>query len=363
MSDCFENIISLSQTTCPCFDEGKPEDYNVSTSGVVLDQLEGFNLAVFGSADDCARGNLWERLAKNRLDAIADLKSDLLGCIGQNYKSRYDIFAGQLGDAAFKTVQNLSNNFAGIKIFPAQMRGGIIKLKRFGIIVNASVNVTVDVYKLNGNPETGDSTLIASYTTPTPVTANTLTWLAISGGLELPMWSYNGRIDYFVVLRLDGTFQPVDNRRDCNCGGIERPWLTWIDFKGVKGDDATDLKTFTQTNSINGLVLDVELKCKTAELICSDERPLDFENDPFAKYLAYAVRFKTGAKGYKDVYTTDQINRQSLMNRDEIIAWAKEWDKLYGDCVSYLCSIINIDRNDCLVCRDTTQFGKLEIKV
>src|SRR6185436_12115105 len=118
-----------------------------------------------------------------------------------------------------------------------------------------------------------------------------------------------------------------------------------------------------ETTSINGMVLDVELKCKTAELICSDERPLDFENDSYAQYLAYAVRFKAGAKGYKDVYSTDQINRQSMMNRDEIIAWAKEWDRGYADCIAYLCSIINLDRNDCLVCRDTANFGKMGIKV
>lgn len=356
--ECLEKIVGLSQTTCDCFDEGKPEDFNESTSGEFIDELDGFNLKIASGADDCARGGLWDRLEKARDGAIVDTKKDLLSCIGKEYKSKYDLFSGQLGDTAFKDYQNLTQSFAGIKIFPNQLKGGVFILKRLGILVNNSVVVTVDVYKRNGNPEIGDSTLVASYTTPGAVTGGVLTWNALSTPLELPMWSYNGRIDYYIVLRLDGTFQPVDNRRDCGCGGVERPYLTWIDFRGVRGNDATNLNSFNETTSINGLVLDAEMKCKTAEIICNSERPLDFENDTFAQQIANAVRFRAAVRMYNDILSSDQINRYTMLSREELMSWVKFWDSSYGQCIEYLCSIASIDANGCLECRDQTKFTK-----
>lgn len=364
MSDCLDKIIGLSETTCPCFDEGKPEDANESASGIWLDQLDGFNLKVADSASDCGKGSLWERMERAVRDAKLETKKDILGCIGATYKPRYEIFSGQIGQPDFKSALNLTTDYAGVKVAPAQLRGAYVYLKRIGIIVNASVPVTVEVYSTEGYSETQNGKLVASYTTPGNVVANQLTWLSLTSVLELPMFSYNCRLDYYVLLKLDGTFQPVDNKIDCGCGGVQRPWLSWLNVSGTKGSDVNNIRSFTNTDKIfNGVILDLEVKCKTEELICNSERPLDFVNDAYAKYLAYAVRFRAAAKLYSDLLSTDNIDRQTMMNRDEMKIWMNEWQKNYLACINYLCSLINVGNNDCLVCKDLVGFKKTGIKI
>lgn len=355
MLDCLENIIGLSQTECSCFDEGKPANANKSESGVFLDQLQGFNLKIASGADDCAKGGIWDRMALAVENAKAEMIKDLLGGIGQNYKPRHEIFSGQLGDVAYKNVQTLTTTYAGIKLYPAQLRGGVIVLKRIGILINASTNVTVKVYK----SENGVGKLINTYTTAVPVTPNALTWLQLSTPLELPMYSNFCRVDYFVLLTLDNTtFKPWDNKIDCGCGGVTRPFLKWLNLTGTKGNDPTNFNSFNNTTYLNGLTLDVEVKCKTASIICSEDRPLDFENDSFSQYLAYAVRFRAAEMLYRDILASDQINRFTLMNREEFEKQIIEWNNNYRACISYLVDIINIGNNDCLVCRDNNGFIK-----
>lgn len=355
---CLDNIIGLSETECECFDP-KPAGYNTSASGIWLDQLEGFNLKVAAGADDCASGGLWERMDRAVRNAKVDLRKDLLGCIGKEYKPRAEFFKGQLGEATFKNPLTLPNSYAGIKVSPFQIKGGVIVLKRIGILINAAVPVTVKVFSTeNGGTE------IASYTTPVAVTANQLTWLSITPNpLELPMWNYSHRVDYYVLLILNNAvFKPNNNKKDCGCGGVQRPYLNWLDFAGTTGNDVTNLSTFQTTKEINGLVLDVEVKCQVSDLICDNERPLDFENDSFAQYLAYAVRFKAAERLYRELISTDQINRYSMMGGELHNTLIGSWGAAYLDCVQYLCSIINVDNNDCLVCRDSRTIYKGKIK-
>lgn len=357
--ECLDNIIGLSETTCPCFDDNKPDDANESESGIFLDQLDGFNLKVIQSGDDCGKGGMWDRMTQAVRNAKVDTRKDLLGCIGQNYKPIHPIFSGQIGEADFKDPLTLSEQYAGVKIYASQLRGAYIYLKRIGIVVDTAVPVTVEVYstKFGG-------TLVNSYTTPGPVTANVLTWLSLSTILELPMFSYTSRMDYYVLLKLDGTYKPLDNRRDCGCGGVQRPYLVWVDVQGERGTNVADIRSFNNTGRIyNGIVVDLEVKCKTAELICNSERPLDFDNDMFAQYLAYAIRFKAAVKLYSDVLSTTEINRESMMNRDEITAMRNQWITDYQACINYLCTIIPISTNDCLECRDTVGFKTTGIRI
>lgn len=358
---CLENIIGLSETTCPCFDDNKPEDANESASGVFLDQLDGFNLSYLQSGDDCGKGGLWDRMTQAVRNAKVDMRKDLLGCIGASYKPVHPIFSGQIGEGDYKDILNLNTGYSGIKIYCSQLRGAFMYLKRIGIVVDTAVPVTVEVYSTRNG-----GTLINSYTTPSAVNANVLTWLSLSTVLELPMFSSYCRLDYYILLKLDGTYKPAENRRDCGCGGVERPYLTWVDVQGAKGTDVTNLLngSLNLTGKIfNGVVVDVEIKCKTAELICNSERPLDFENDSFSQYLAYAVRFKAAVKLYTDLLMTTEINRESMLNKDEITALRNEWAGNYQACIQYLCSIMPIENNDCLVCKDVNGFAKRGIKV
>jgi hypothetical protein len=216
------------------------------------------------------------------------------------------------------------------------------------VIVNASVPVTVKVY----SNENGGTLVYTS--TPINAVANTLTWATLTTPLELPMWSYNvSRIQYYVMFVMDGTFQPKSNLKDCGCGSVKRPWLRWVDFAGAKGTDTTSIDNFTETKELNGMILDVEIKCNQSDIICNSETPMDFTNDVRMMNMAYAIRFRAAALLYEEILNTGNINRYTLLNRDYMFNKIKEWNGEFINWVNYNCEHITLDVNDCFTCKDT----------
>lgn len=350
---CFENIIGLSRTECECQDP-KPEGYNESKSGLYLDELEGFNLNVAEGADDCSRGSLWDRMNRAVSNAKEDFITNLLGCINTQYKPRAENFSGQIGAAEFQNVLNLNQPYVGMKIQPYQLKGGVITLKRVGVIINQSKIVTIKIIKSVNKV----GTEIGSFTSPMPVVANQITWISLSPVLELPMWSYGGRVDYYIQLVVDG-FQPVDNKRDCGCGGVQRPYLPWFNFQGATGSDLSNLNTFNETGiRINGVVADLSVKCRTTDIICSEEMPLDFQDSGMAREIAAAIRFKAASKLYYELISSNEINRYTLINNEMNQALADKWEATYQQWIQYFCENLNVGTNDCLVCKDNKQIVK-----
>jgi len=346
---CLDKIIGLSQTTCPCFDNGKPVNYNESKSGVFLDELDGFNIELAGAADDCARDGIWERMERAVRNAKYDYRNNLMGCLGLNYKPKIQPLNVQLGDTKFQGSHNYNTSYAGVKLIPAQIKGGIFVLKRVGIMVNATTPVTIKIYSNINN-----STLLYQ-STPIPAVADTFQWVAFATPLELPMFSYNKNVNYFIVYDLNGTYQPKNNLKDCGCGGVQKPYLQWMDYNGVSGNDINNPENFSVTSATaNGIVVDLQIKCKTTDLICSEEYPLDYDDDGYAINLAYAIRFRAGARLYEELLNTTVINRHKLLNREYVSNKIIEWNEEYMKWINYLCANTEMSNNDCMVCRENT---------
>lgn len=355
--NCLDNIIGLSRTECEC--QNPPSGYNESESGLFLDELEGFNLNVASGADDCNRGGLWDRMNKAVENAKTDFITNILGCIETQFKPRATIYSGQLAEAGFRGVINTSESYAGIKLIPNQWKGGMITLRRVGVLINQSVPVTIKIMR-RVDSQTEE---VATYVSPAPVVAGQLTWVALESGLELPMWSYSGKIEYFVLLQLTG-FKPYENKRDCGCGNVKRPYLSWLNFNGTRGSNIDNLNSFSDNgNVMNGMILDVLVKCKTSEIICSSEMPLDFQDSGMAREMAAAIRFKAASKLYFEIASSSEINRYTVMEKDKLEEMAVAWEANYQKWIQYFCENINVSTNDCLVCKDNNQMIKGKILV
>lgn len=355
--ECFNEIIGLSQTECECLTDLLPDDsteptYNVSRSGIYLDKLEGFNINIAGGADDCAKGNIWERMADAVETAKADFTRNMLGCVAQNYQPRLKNFSWQLGQSTFSgSLNSIVGSHVGMRISPLQLKGGFIYIKRIGVLINQSAPVTLQVWSdLNGG-----TMLFENSSTPLNAVANTLTWASLSDPLELPMWDSSGHlIRYYVFILMNGTFKPKSNKKDCGCNGSRRPYDKWLDIIGVSGSDTSNLLGFkTDGTYLNGITLDVDVKCKSTEVICSSEFPLDFEQDGNAMNLAVAIQLKAGAILYKEIYNSDNINRFTMMSREQIKENYEAWDSQYQAAIIKLCEDINIEANDCMICKIT----------
>lgn len=355
---CLDNIIGISQSECTCNTDGRPDDYNVSKSGVYLDRLEGFNFNFATGSDDCNNGELWERMQTAIEDAKISYRNDLLGCVARFYKPRFNTFTGQLGQSTFKSSLTLGTQYAGIRLAPQFVKGGFINVKKIGVIINQNAAVTVQIWRDNGDSQ--EAELVFNSSPPINATADLITWAEGTAGAplaELPMWSESGTyLRYYVVMLLNGSFKPKNNKKDCGCGGNNtKPYLKWMDFHGVYGDDIYNPSTFKQSNDsvVNGIALQVEVKCKVSEIICSDQYPLDYENDGNALNMAYAIRFRAAVLLYSQLLSSDNINRFTMANREDILKWVQQWDTAYKAYIEDTCKNTNrLYENDCLVCRD-----------
>lgn len=353
--ECLENIIGLSKTECECLTDLIPSDLTTdditkTNSGIYLDRLPGFNINVASGGEDCASGGIWQIMYDAREEAIADYKEALLSCVNMTYKPRANNFAGYIGQTTFSGSSNHSMAYFGQKVKPFQIKGAYMTVKRVGIIINQSTNVTLQVYS---NKNT--STLIFNSSPQVPVLANQLTWANLTTPLELPLWDDNmSDLTYYFVLVGNG-FTAKANKKDCGCGKKQfDPATNWMTFEGVQFNDANDPDNHSSTNSLNGIVLDVEVKCKASEIICSSQYPLDFENDAVAMGKAKAIRFRAAAIVYEKLLSTDNINRFSLMKREESIQYVGEWNNKFNEWVQYECAnTTNLTNNNCLVCRET----------
>lgn len=355
---CLDNAIKLSRTECECFDTDKPEDFSEGQSEVYLDELPGLSLEQIKSNEGCEQGGLWDMLSKARASAQLQLKTDLLTLINENYKSRNENYNGLIGQSGFSGTLNFSAAYAGVMYSFANIVGGYINVKRIGLAINQTTPVTIQVYDNDQNK----TSPLAQYTfTPT---ANTLSYATIVGGLKLPMWSENGvQLKYYFVYSTAGGFLPKDNKADCGCGGksSQVSWKNWLSATGIRGS-STDVDSFSTIDKhLNGLILDVSLTCEISRLICSDEYPLDFDNDPKAMQIAYATRFKAGEILISNILASNEINRYTMLNREELYGKRNSYAKSYNDLLEYLIGVIEVKNTDCLICRNSSVFqrGKL----
>lgn len=354
-STCLQLIIGLSQTECDCLTDQLPSEnfnYKESKSGLYLDELDGFNINKIAGAADCAKGGIWEIMDRARNTAIQDYYTNLLGCIGASYKPRITSFQSQLGEATFKkTLTNSFGDYAGMRISPAQIKGAYIILNKIGVIINEVANVVLKVF----SNENGGTLILTS--APIITQANAITWGTLTDPLELPMWSINNEfIRYYIVMEMNGTFKPKDNKKDCGCSSKSKPYDKWIALDGVDGSDTENMNSFRVNSTyLNGIIAQVEVKCDTKEVVCSDVYPPDYENDPNMINAAVAIRFRAAARCYEELLSSELINRTTMMNREEIRRYIDLWNTEFQNWIKYLCENFNPEVNECLICRTTNR--------
>lgn len=358
--ECLDDIIGLSETTCDCFETGKPADFNTSKSNLFLDQLEGLNLNLAKSIEDCEEGSLWDLLAKARRNAIKAFKADVLGQLLTNYKQKREPFHGVIGSQKFTKNLSLTTSYAASRVYCANIIGGIMSIKRIGLVFSSDQNFNIDVYdNLSDSP-------IATYAVH--ANANTLTWFDLPSALNLPMNSDadSENPQYYFIYSPSASFQPKDNKAGCGCGGAYRyyfntthpsfrsyekdRWSEYIMLAGATGNDISDRENWATTEQLNGLILDVDFKCKVQDLICNEN--LDFESNGLALAMANAIRYKAGALLIDSILASSQINIYTMTDRERLMGKKNSYTKEYQDRISWLGDQINIKANDCLACKD-----------
>ena len=356
---CYDTIIGLSRNDCPCINEAPPEDYNTSDSGLYMDELEP--LTSLQGFETCEAGSVWDILSQARDMGVSTFKADSNSLLLNYYEPRRQYFKGQIGEAKATQSLSTSDTYAGIRIRCNPIRDGVLRINKIGTLFSSAGTIEVKVYNsLN--------TLIATRTVNKAATGFTVNELATP--IELPLSvDYDDNHEYYIVYTHSGGAPAKLNKINCGCGGfspwfdIARPmwssrqysggsaWANWIMVSGWTGDtlDFTDTPGAT-SNYLNGLFLDVDLGCDIGQVICKSN--LDYTYDPLALTIAHSIRYISCYHVGQKLLSTVELNRQNIINREEIKARMKEWQEQYFQGLNYIAQNAKIDQNDCLVCRN-----------
>jgi hypothetical protein len=205
--------------------------------------------------------------------------------------------------------------------------------------------------------------------------ADTLTYNAITE-IELPLHSdFIDYLEYYFIYTLTG--QPRNNDLSCNCGAFrpqydlqvpyytkkkpkEYGWANYVMVGGVETDSLDFMNDeLSPTMDMNGLIFHMEFRCKIGETLCKDS--LDFVGDPIAGAIAHAILYKAGFLLADMLISTNEINRQTMMNHEALLEYQKEWFEKYNEMIEYIVSNVDVSVSDCFICRDHYQIHRAGI--
>lgn len=364
--ECLDNIIGLSETTCECF-PNKPADE--SKSGLWLDQLEGLDLKVVDSINDCEEGELWDIMEKSRTNAIKTFRDDLMIGLNTKYKKKRHPFNGVIGSEKVTKTLDLNTDYAALRVWCANIISGVMSVKRIGLFFNQDVTFNISVF--DGIHDEA----IATYSVTAQ--ANKLSWYNLAAPLNLDMTyeAYNENPNYYFMYEVNG-FRPKDVRAGCGCSGsvykyywnTKNPiyksyekdrWSEYVMLTGTQGNDLSDRENWATHQYMNGIILDAEFKCKVSDLICKQE--LDFEYNELARTMAYAVRYKAGEILIDKILASPHPNVYTMTDRERLMGKKNTYVKNYIERLNYLIENINWKANDCLTCNDFDDILKVGI--
>jgi len=355
---CYDKIVGLSAADCECIAQDRPEDYNVSKSGLFLDELSPIS-SLIGPAE-CDK-TVWD-LAQNAVDsAVTQFVADSNALLGQKYRLKRKAVSKQvLGEIKHKDTVSPGKNYAVVTVDCSPVRGGAMRLRNLGGVFSQVGPVSVDLYdNVSGYLSTHEITTVANKHTEVAV------------NLDLPLYSkYVENVQYYLVYQFDENNPPKDNRLNCGCGGWtpsyntnapyyrnvgghkRAPWADYVMVGGRQINSVSELEdeVTVMSNRMYGLTLELDFSCKVDEVLCEDA--LDFSGNPLALSMALAIQYSAAVKLSDSVLRSGVLSRENMVNRDEWEEAALTWQAKYNEHVNYIVSEVDHTANDCLACKE-----------
>jgi len=365
MYECYNNIIGFTQEDCDCIATDRPEDYNVSTSGLYLDGLAPIS-GLIGLAR-CEK-SMWDILEQARADAIKEFVVNSNTLLANRFILKRSIVNRQvLGEVKEKEVYNNTKNYAVVRVVCAPIRGGVWTIKGLGGVFTGTETIPVTIYNNLGAVVSG----------PHNITATNGVHSHIPLDIELPLYSkYLQPLEYYFVYAFDALSLPKDTELNCGCGNWvpnfnmnspyyndinarkSAPWANYVMLGGVEINSLTELEDMpsTMTNNMFGLTIEGNFNCKVGEVLCEDA--LDFKGNPLALGMALAIRYLTGVKVAKRIIDSGLLTRENMLDREEWESNVEDWQEEYDQHVNYIVEQADHTANDCFTCKDIIEMTR-----
>jgi hypothetical protein len=364
LPSCWDNIIGISRKEDFCLDDiGRPIDYNISKSGIFIDELKGINLrfiqdlGIQNSNDD-----LWNKIIKAKENAVRVVQMDALMEISKNNKPRVELFKGNIGSQKYTKNAVISNTYAGVRMYCNTIRGAYFHLTGINTIFGTTGIISMEIYS---NMDTNPLYSFDLNTIANRVESNLQ-------DITLPLWNDDyDNLEYYFIYQLTQT--PKDNQPTCGCGGVQwcfnrnnscfadgkatkDRWRQFAMVGGISGDNIDDRENWSTTQVMNGLILIGQYQCSSSIYLCNDES--DYDNNEFDIAIAYAIQYKTGEYLMDEFLNTNEISRYTMLGQEAINNNRQDYNARYAVLIDYIKNNIDINRFGCLKCKPNHGFSK-----
>lgn len=367
-TDCLDDAIGLTRTDCDCFQGAPTEDI---PTNLWLDEIEGMNLRTVEAATDCSVGNIWELLRKAREQAINTFKTDYTSAIARKWQRSRQDFKGIVGDSKASAILTLQNYQGHRYIFPP-VKSGVFIIKRIGLLMAGTGDVTVRVYNSKSS--------VPLATITCPVIADTLSWKILSTPLELPMQddekqyleyfvlyenpSFNAYLNTFKCCSAVLNYSCIEPLFDQSMNDYRYLYARWCNVTGAFGAsvDAIQALNASFNNAAQGMLVDADMRCDIRGIACKD---LNYRYSDIAMVKAYTVYYRAGVNLCESILSSSEINRYTMLDRDRLAIKRNQFAKEYNNRIDWLTDPDNdliktsFAQDGCLSCLKRMNFGSV----
>jgi hypothetical protein len=352
MMQCLTEIVGVTNSDCQCITAGLTTDdlikLRASTSGLYMDDLDGgVHMKSIKNMDACKTFMQFAIGARDR--AIKRVEDDIVVALNNQYKKDKPNYIGQIGRMSYAGTLGVSRDWQGMQITPHNTGDGVITLNRLFLVLNGAATVTIKILRVVVGSVMGEE--VASY--PVTTTPNNFTTVDIGPSpVKFPLTYQGNAVEYYMLYDLSGApgVQPKDTGVNCyTCNNGVAPFKDYVNVRGVQLNDPNLLSDKITDAFSHGLVMDVEIRCDTEQLICREYKA----DDALAIVLSYAVWFKSGELLIEEVLKQPDVNRYTMMDKERLWGKRNHYRAEYESRISYLAASINIWDSNCYVCKES----------
>lgn len=345
--ECLEQIIGITQTNCPCVQQGlTPEEIaelSVSKSGLFLDELEGgVFLRDVQQLDKCQSFIEMQKAAI--ATAVKHFSADLFAKLNERVQVRKTAYIGDIGRPTYSGTLDVSGRLQFVKLTPNKESDAIVHLDLVRIFLNEDTTTNVWLIEMKDGETEGNILLTDELTS-----VNGILTLPVNAGLPLKK---NGVfITYYVVWERIGSVKPRNIKVSCGCSGGD----AFAKHISVGGGETELFSGLSSTNTdiyTHGFSLDVQIKCETGTLICKEYN----ENDSVALVTAFAILYKAGELLIENILNTGEVNRFTMLRNEHLWGKRNHFRKEYFTRIEYLSKSVDVSASDCYICRSDDFF-------
>lgn len=349
---CLKNVVGILPAGCVCTEEGRPDDYATTTSGLyMLDRGFGLTFDKVNSLRFTDGVTIWDFLEETRAQAISYFFTDLARNIPTGMRAPYTKHDGFIG-----AIEEWSSALSGLgarvgfALVPVLYKGMAAKIRGFRLFCPGLENGTIQIHRSTDILK-GDVTPYKeiSYTGVAPdirqidIPADDPIYIDLEDAYGKPVTLY---FSY-----LPGANAPLNTKFFCGTCGLPA-WYRLFHPKVISMADnlaafqaLENVRTCSYNQYNNGLAVDLSLSCSDG-WICSE---WNYQSD-WPRVMADALHLYCQREMRLACLQQQTAAPKLIFGRDETLKEVEKLNTLLVERMLWLGVNVPVNMSDCYIC-------------